>query len=81
MRPGMSDTALLMAAVSMPENKVAFGLGAYAVGRMAHMNSVESLGAATVLGVGTYAATKNVPLSVAVGTVSYATSRVIIWIG
>jgi len=82
MRPGFSDTALLVGAASLPlagEAKAITVGGAFVLGRMAHMNNSEAALASSAVGLAAYAKTHNPYVAVAAGTGSWLSSRALGW--
>jgi len=80
MAPGFADTALLAGTLALPINpqaKLWAAGGAYTLGRMAHMNTLESLGTAAGIGGVTYMKTHNPYLSLAAGAGSYIGSQLL----
>jgi hypothetical protein len=80
LKPGFADTALLAGSLALPINgeaKLWAAGGAYALGRMSHMNDYESFGTAAAIGGLTYLKTHNQYIAAAAGAGSYVGSTLL----
>jgi hypothetical protein len=80
LKPGFADTALLAGSLALPINgeaKLWAAGGAYALGRMSHMNDYESIGTAAAIGGLTYLKTHNPYIAATAGAGSYVGSTLL----
>jgi hypothetical protein len=83
LKPGFADTALLAGSLALPVNgeaKLWAAGGAYALGRMSHMNNYESFGTAAAIGGLAYLKTHNPYIAATAGAGSYIGSTVLSWL-